>query len=378
MTRYPRSLGNASLLALLTSALASCGDSATVLQSLDSGGGDATVATDGDLRPDLGADSHTLGDAPMDSFAHADAPHADASEDTSPADSGCPPGDMPVGDGGCEPLTIRRPFLVGSSMRSADAVARPDWSRQIAPVTRELDVATASLLAESWLRDGLEEHASVAAFARFTMHLLSVGAPPDLVARSQRASLDEIEHARSCFALAERYGKRTRGPSSLIVHDAMSPTSLAEIAALTAEEGCVGETLGAVLAAEQLAVATDPETWKILRRIASDEARHAELAWRFTKWAAVKGGSEVKRAIKRATERAIESTLAMEIRSYDGIDVDVWHSHGRLTCSEAKAVAARAVREVVVPCLAAVMGDGGGAASARRSRNTDSSASVGT
>jgi hypothetical protein len=270
---------------------------------------------------------------------------------------------MPVGDGGCEPLSVRRPFLVGSSMRSADAVTRSDWSRGIAPASRELDVATASLLAESWLGDGLEEHASVAAFARFTMHLLSVGAPPDLLARSQRASLDEIEHARSCFALAERHGKRTRGPSPLIVHDAMGAMSLAEIAALTAEEGCVGETLGAVLAAEQLAVATDPETRKILRRIASVEARHAELAWRFTKWAVLKGGSEVKRAIKRATERAIESTLAMEIRSYDGIDVDVWHSHGRLTCSEAKAVAAGAIRRVVVPCLAAVMGDGAEAAS---------------
>jgi hypothetical protein len=372
MTIARRSLGNASLLALLTSAVASCGDSATVLQSLDSGGGDTTMAMDSALGRDSAADSSAEGDARADSNLLPDGP-----PDTSPFDSGCEAGFMSNGDGGCQPISVRRPFLVGSSMRSAEAVARSDWSREIAPVTKELDVVTADLLAESWLRDGLEEHASVAAFARFTMHLLSVGAPPDLVARSQRASLDEIEHARACFALAERYRKKTRGPSSLIIHDAMGPMSLAEIAALTAEEGCVGETLGAVLAAEQLAVATDPATRRILRRIASDEARHAELAWHFTKWAVMKGGSDVKRAVIRATERAIASTLAMEIRSYDGIDVDVWHSYGRLTCREARAVAARAIREVVAPCLATVMGDGA-AASARRPRNADVGVSVGT
>jgi hypothetical protein len=131
--------------------------------------------------------------------------------------------------------------------------------------------------------------------------------------------------------------------------------SLAEIAALTAEEGCVGETLGAALATEQLALATDSEVTRILGKIAADEARHAQLAWRFAKWAATQGGREVRQAIAQAAERAIASTLAMEVRSYEGIDVDTWHSHGRLTCAEARASASRTIRRVVRPCLALVV-----------------------
>lgn len=37
------------------------------------------------------------------------------------------------------------------------------------------------------------------------MLMLSVGAPPDLIVRSQRASIDEVRHAEKCFGLASRY-----------------------------------------------------------------------------------------------------------------------------------------------------------------------------
>lgn len=268
---------------------------------------------------------------------------------------GCCPGFNSDGDGGCFSGSIRRPFLVGSSMRSAVAQARGDWSQALAPLLLRPDAATSRMLAASWLKDALEEHASVAAFARFTMLLLSVSAPPELVVQSQRASLDEIRHARACFALAERHGGVAHGPSALTVHDSLGKMSLAEIAALTAEEGCVGETLGAALAAEQLAVTSDPGTIAVLRKIALDEARHAELAWRFVAWATRKGGPEVERAVARAVERAIAGSLAAELRTYDGIDLDMWHAHGRLTCHESRAVTERTIEEVVRPCLATVL-----------------------
>jgi hypothetical protein len=211
--------------------------------------------------------------------------------------------------------------------------------------------ATADLLAETWLRDALEEHASVAAFARFTMHLLALGAPADLVVLSQRASIDEIHHARLCFALAHRYGAKLAGPGRLSMRDAMTDASLVEVLALAAEEGCVGETLGAALAREQLAVATDPVARRVLTKIARDEARHAELSWRFLRWAVLRGGDDLRRIVAERIEAAIASTLAMQIRSYDGIDLDVWRAHGRLTCRESRAVVDLAIREVVHPCI---------------------------
>jgi hypothetical protein len=236
-------------------------------------------------------------------------------------------------------------------MRSSTAARRNDWNRELALPETIAHSKTSERIARTWLHDALEEHASIAAFARFTMHLLAVGAPPDLVARSQRASLDEIHHARTCFALAAHYGKIAHGPAPLVVHDAMPRVSLIEIAALAAEEGCVGETLGAILAREQLALAKDPAVIAALTKIAADEERHADLAWRFVSWAVQQGGAPVLEEVTRRIERACASTLAMEIQSYDGIDLDAWHAHGRVTCAEARAVAERAIRDIIEPCV---------------------------
>lgn len=327
---------NRALVIILTSAISACGTGAgtSVAElpdaALDGGGGDA--AADALIPPDSGADA-------------SDPSTMDAS-----VDSGCTDG-RTDGDGGCLPPTVRRPFLVGAGLRSAEWSVRDDWSLSGAlAADHGLDAKTARMLAETWLKDALEEHASVAAFARFTMHLLSVGAPPELLFRAQRAGIDEIAHARACFAMAARYGGRRRGPASLRVHDAMSGRGLAAIAELAAEEGCVGETLGAVLAREQLAVATDASARKVLRKIAADEVRHAELSWRFVGWAVRSGDRAVAASVRRGVARAIAGTLAATERRYD-VDHGAWRAHGRLTCRESKEVARQAVDDVLTPCL---------------------------
>jgi hypothetical protein len=79
---------------------------------------------------------------------------------------------------------------------------------------------------------------------------------------------------------------------------------LAIIAARTVEEGCVGETLAAILAAEQLEKASDTAVREALAMIAADEARHAELAWRVVAWAIEAGGDRVRAAVAAAFEAA--------------------------------------------------------------------------
>jgi hypothetical protein len=214
---------------------------------------------------------------------------------------------------------------------------------------------TREFLSKSWLRDALEEHASVAAFARFTLMLLSVGAPPELITASQRASLDEIQHARACFALAKRYGAGDVGPATLEVADSLTATSLTDIVAVTVAEGCVGETLGALLATEQLACATDPHVRGVLERIAKDEARHAELAWKFLAWALRQGGASIHAAAEDAFDAAVTEIHRMPVVDY-GVDVDLWHAHGRVTCAEARHASLEGLRDVVEPCLRAVLG----------------------
>ena len=339
-----RLLAVVSATTLAAAAVAACGSDST---------------TDTGSRSDAGGAAN--GDARGDALASGDGTGGDGTTESSLADT------SPTDSAGDErPPSIRRPFLVGSSLRSARSQARDDWSaarlRDDADDasddgTPRLDAALAADLARAWLTDGLEEHASIAAFARFTMMLLSVAAPPELVAASQRASLDEIAHARDCFALARRYGARDAGPGALDVHDALGPMSLADLAALTAEEGCVGETLGAALAGEQLAVATDPEVRRVLARIVRDEARHAELAWRFIAWAigeeqrGALGAAGVSAAVAGAAAHAIAATRAMEIRPAPG-DLGAWHAHGRLSCAEAREACERAIVDVVMPCLA--------------------------
>ena len=301
----------------------------------DGGSSDAAASSDAQTSDHAVADSATGDDSSVIGDGASDAP-ADA------------------------PATVRRPFLVGASLRAARATARRDWARTHAGKTGVdvmVDDATARALARAWLADALEEHASVAAFARFTLQLLSVGAPPELVALSQRASLDEIEHARGCFELARRYGAGEQGPAALRVDDAIAPATLADVAALTAEEGCVGETLGALLAREQLAVVGDERAARFLERLARDEERHAALAWRFLAWAVGAGGEPVRARAREAIERACAATLRMEIRPLaDGVDPATWRAHGRLSCAEARAVAARGIAEVVEPCARAALG----------------------
>jgi hypothetical protein len=254
-------------------------------------------------------------------------------------------------------LSARRPLLAGASLRRASLVPREDWIAECAEAPpSDVDARTLGALAKAYALDGCEEHASVAAFARLTLHLLSAGAPPELVEIAHRASLDEIRHARTCFALARRYGGAPLGPGPLNLEGLFSGghaapgATLPEIAALCAEEGCVGETLGVLLASEALARARDPFVREVLSRMLDEEASHVELAWRVVSWCVRQSREPVRRAVAQAIRRGVAATRAIEVRRYDGIDLAAWNAHGRVTCEQARAAAERGILEVIEPC----------------------------
>jgi hypothetical protein len=84
-------------------------------------------------------------------------------------------------------LSARRPLLAGASLRRASPVPREDWIADCAEtLPADVDASTLAALAKAYGLDGCEEHASVAAFARLTLHLLSAGAPPELVEMAHR------------------------------------------------------------------------------------------------------------------------------------------------------------------------------------------------
>src|SRR6185436_14431991 len=173
-----------------------------------------------------------------------------------------------------------------------------------------------------------------------------------LVEGAHRAALDEVRHARLCLALASAYAGEPAAPARFPFEGSVEVTSdLAAVAARAAREGCVGETVAAVHAAEQLSRATDPAVRAALAIIAEDEARHAELAWRAVRWAIGEGGAPVRAAVA-----AVFAALGPEGDAVDGaIDDDRLEAYGRIGASAARASAARALAEVVEPCARALL-----------------------
>lgn len=256
--------------------------------------------------------------------------------------------------GGC----CGRPFVVEGGARVAGIVERDDWLfTSGGPAHRaaveDLPAETRLRLGEAWANDAAMEHASVAAFARFTLELLLVGAPPQILLEAQDATRDEIEHARACFTMASRYLGRPLGPDALDTTGASGARPLAEIAAAAMQEGCIGETLSAALAEERARGAAHPYTRSLLERIAEDEARHAELAWTFVAWAIATGGETVRAAVARA----IDESFARPPNAFDAalapVDAEVARAHGLLDASTARETVARALRQIVAPCAAA-------------------------
>jgi hypothetical protein len=213
----------------------------------------------------------------------------------------------------------------------------------------DLNEVTQKALTDAWCTDAQMEHASVASFARFTLELLALGAPADIVSASQSASLDEVEHARLCFALASRFSGQSIGPGQLDMTGVLRGTSLAECAGWTVIEGCIGETIAALTARAQIDVAKDDQVRQALLRIAEDEERHAALAWRFVAWAIAVGGAPVRAAVEQAFGEGMRQIRAYRNADVPGIEKNAWHHFGRLTGAEMDRVALQAVEEAILP-----------------------------
>jgi hypothetical protein len=173
----------------------------------------------------------------------------------------------------------------------------------MAPTVQSLPAKMRARLGVAWLEIARMEHASVAAFARFALQLLAVSAPPELVMAAQRAMADETKHAQLAFALASAYADRDLGPGPLAIDACLDATDLVALVDAVFAEGCVGETVAAVEAREALEYARDPAVQAVLKIIAEDETRHAELAWRTAAWALAVGGQAVRDRIEEAIAR---------------------------------------------------------------------------
>ena len=222
---------------------------------------------------------------------------------------------------------------------------------ELAQLARELAPGLRDALSEAWSLAARFEHASIASFNKFSLELLAVGAPGELVASANRAALQEVEHAQACFAAASAYAGRGIGPGPLPIGVlCMQAVQLEELVRATVAEGCVGEALAAAEALAARERAAVPVIVSLLGKIAEEEQEHAALAFRFVRWACGVGGPSVRGAAREAFERSIAACRSeLPLVAASSEVSAALEAHGRL-CEPARTeLRQRAVSELIEP-----------------------------
>ena len=263
-----------------------------------------------------------------------------------------------------------RPLTIDGAARTAPPTGRDDWMAGIAaygtdgtlrtPRMTSLSAAERFALAEWWSGIAALEHASVASFARTTLQLLALGAPADLIADTQRAAVDEVEHARLAYRLAAAYAGRPIGPDTLPIGDLSLTADRRAVITALIDEGCVGETLGAAEAAA-IADAADPAVAAVGATLVADETRHAALAWRTLRWlldGADDGtdGTDAIDATNTTTAMARDAFAAAIDRARRAEHGTGPHlpAHGLPGPTARRTLHHDAINEVIVPCARAL------------------------
>lgn len=222
-----------------------------------------------------------------------------------------------------EPLAFcggGRPLAGADGPLLAPRTPRADWHDAALAATRP--PTPDATLVERFLVDAGFEHASIAAFARASLQLVALGAPADLVRDTHAAALDEVHHARFCLALAQRRGAPALGPGPLPLGAAPIDWSVAALVTETFHGGCVGETRAA-LELRARAERGDEVEREVLSRIADDEERHAELAFRTVAWALDALGPEAHEALRAAAREVRgardEAVVAVALPCVDAV-----------------------------------------------------------
>jgi len=204
--------------------------------------------------------------------------------------------------GMCSQVVVGRPFLDDEGQiiqAEAEIVPTSDWAiDDIAEKVQSEEVIQREVppsYAADWTNRALGEHASIASFAAFTIALMTNNAPASLIEDALLAALDELRHARTSFDMASLLSKQVIAPTELPSTTHNFEHDLESLALAAAREGCIDETISALLAAAEVQQLSNedsnslPFSWKEkVEIIATEEAKHSALAWRTIHWACSK------------------------------------------------------------------------------------------
>jgi hypothetical protein len=250
---------------------------------------------------------------------------------------------------GCTGRLLRDAFglvVTPSSRRSDWAEGRPFADANALPE------ATRRMLAEHWTEVAATEHAAVASFARFSLQLLAVAAPPEFLAEAQRAAAEEIEHARRAYAIASAFAGESIGPGALDTMSLPLATTRMGLISGLIDDACVSELVNVSEVQAIAEVATDAAVREFAARTATEEEAHVTLAWRVLRWA-LEGASTEERRVARTQLEARIATLASALDPSEKAAPE----YGVLSARERLAIRRQVLREVATPAVQACFAD---------------------
>jgi hypothetical protein len=247
-------------------------------------------------------------------------------------------------------------FARGRQLRRRGAVLLPDVRRdpRWGMVPLALDGAEPPAgMADQWRENGKTEHASVAAFARLTLDLMALGAPPSLIRATNEDALDEIRHTELCFSLAAALDGQRIGPAPFPQAQRVSPLprrrslALAKLAVDSLVDGALHEGVSARVIAKLSRRCAVPAVRAVLKEIAADEGRHAAHGWAVTRWCLEEGGAAVALALAGAVRALPEHVRSRLPEPAANGGWEHWGIHGHaLEAAEYSAARAHVVRRV--------------------------------
>lgn len=206
------------------------------------------------------------------------------------------------------------------------------WHDDTVVCVQSLSGSERETIGEAWHLSARMEQASVAAFSQLSLYLAALGAPACLVEKCHRAALQEIDHARRCYAIARQISgvPWTAGPIDELVDPGPGKiVSFERLAIGSLLHGCLAEGLAARVAREASIRASEASICETLRIISTDEQEHAELAWEILAWCLDVGGTSVSSAVEvRLAKLSEEFTPRMP--EFPGVTVERLQAFGIL------------------------------------------------
>jgi hypothetical protein len=217
----------------------------------------------------------------------------------------------------------------------------------LAAEARTLAPAARAALGEIWLLTSRMEHASVAAFSQLSLHLTTLAAPARLLAATHQAALEEIRHARACFAVARAITGQPHTAGAIPALGARDGgIDLPRLAIGSLIDGCLAEGIAADVAGHSAARAEHPTIKAVLSMIARDEAGHAELAWDVLAWCLTRDAS--LHAIVAARVAVLDRELVPRLPDIPGASPPTLGRYGVIDQDALGAIAAARVAAVQV------------------------------